>query len=145
MRLNREVGDAWMVAIGHNNLGNATRELGDHAAARAHYAAALAAYRDYDDRWALAFLLEDMGILAARSGDPVAAHEALGVAAALRDEIGAARAPALEEQLRTALAEARAAIGSDAVEAATTRGRERGAGAIDDLVRRICAEPPASG
>ena len=32
MRLNREVGDAWMVAISHNNLGNALRGLGDYAA-----------------------------------------------------------------------------------------------------------------
>ena len=34
MRLNREVGDAWMVAIGHNNLGNAARGLGDRDRAR---------------------------------------------------------------------------------------------------------------
>ena len=34
MRLNREVGDSWMVAISHNNLGNANRGLGDYAAAR---------------------------------------------------------------------------------------------------------------
>ena len=65
MLLSREVGDAWMVAICHNNLGNATRGLGDYEAARRHYADSLRAYRDYDDRWALAFLLEDIGILAA--------------------------------------------------------------------------------
>src|SRR5207244_657652 len=50
MQLSRQVGDTWMVANCHNNLGNATRGLGDHAAARAHYAESLRAYRDYDDR-----------------------------------------------------------------------------------------------
>ena len=65
MRLNREVGDAWMVAISDNNLGNATRGLGDFDAAQHHYAESLRAYREYDDKWALAFLVEDIGQLAA--------------------------------------------------------------------------------
>ncbi|HEX2766965.1 MAG TPA: tetratricopeptide repeat protein [Candidatus Limnocylindria bacterium] len=138
MRLNREVGDAWMVAIGHNNLGNATRELGDLDAARQHYAAALAAYREYDDRWALAFLLEDMGILAARAGDPIAAHEALGVADRMRDEIESPRAPALEEQLETALRDAHRAVGAEAADEARARGRALDAAAIQELGRRIC-------
>ena len=137
MRLNREVGDAWMVAIGHNNLGNATRGLGDLGAARAHYAAALEAYRDYDDRWAMAFLLEDMGILAALGGDAAAAHEALGVAERLRGEIDSPRAPALEEELGTALAEARAALGEEAAQAALARGRTMDADAVEELARRI--------
>ena len=37
--------------------------LGEHAAASGHYAASLAACRDYGDRWALAFLLEDIAVL----------------------------------------------------------------------------------
>ena len=138
MRLNREVGDAWMVAIGHNNLGNATRGLGDLAAAREHYAAALEAYRDYDDRWAMAFLLEDMGILAALGGDAAAAHEALGVAERMRGEIDSPRAPALDEELGAALAEARAALGEESAEAALARGRTMDADAVEELGRRIC-------
>jgi class 3 adenylate cyclase/tetratricopeptide (TPR) repeat protein len=139
MRLNREVGDAWMVAIGHNNLGNATRGLGDLDAARAHYGAALEAYRNYDDRWAMAFLLEDMGILAAMTGDPVAAHEAIGAAERMRDEIESPRAPALEEELATALAKARSALGDEAAEAALARGRAMESAAVEELGRRICA------
>ncbi len=138
MRLNREVGDAWMVAIGHNNLGNATRGLGDLDAAREHYGAALEAYRDYDDRWAMAFLLEDMGILAASAGDPEAAHEAIGVAERMRGEIESPRAPALEEELATALADARSALGDKAAEAAIARGRAMEPEAIEELGRRIC-------
>jgi class 3 adenylate cyclase/tetratricopeptide (TPR) repeat protein len=137
MRLNREIGDAWMVAIGHNNLGNATRGLGDIDAARTHYGSALEAYRDYDDRWAMAFLLEDMGILAAQSGDAEAAHEAIGVAERMRGEIESPRAPALEEELATALAEARTAIGDDAAEAALARGRAMSAADVEELGRRI--------
>ncbi len=138
MRLNREVGDAWMVAIGHNNLGNATRGLGDLAVAREHYGAALAAYLDFDDRWAMAFLLEDMGILAARSGDPQAAHEAIGVAERMRGEIESPRAPALEEELAAFLADARAAIGDEAAEAAVARGRAMDLEGVAALGERIC-------
>ena len=93
MRLNREVGDAWMVAISDNNLGNATRGLGDFDAARHHYAESLRAYREYDDKWALAFLVEDIGQLAALCGDAERAFELVGAADALRDEIGTPRAP----------------------------------------------------
>lgn len=141
MRLNREVGDAWMVAIVHNGLGNATRGLGDLGATREHYAAALAAYRDYDDKWATAILLEDMGILAALSGDAAAAHEALGVAERMRGEIDSPRPPALEEELATALAEARASIGDEAAEAAVARGRAMTADGVDELGRRISGHP----
>ena len=106
MLLNREVGDPWMVAIVHNNLGNATRGLGDYDAARGHYADSLRAYRDYDDRWALAFLLEDIGVLAALSGDAPPALELIGAADALRESIGAPRAPSLDEEIREQMAPA---------------------------------------
>ena len=65
MALNREVGDAWMVALSDHNLGNANRELGEHALARRHYAASLVAYRSYEDAWALVFLLEDVAVMLA--------------------------------------------------------------------------------
>ena len=105
MRINREVGDTWMIAICNNNLGNATRGLGDYAAARRHYADSLRAYHDYDDRWALAFLLEDIGVLAALTGDAASALELVGAADALRDAIGAPRAPALEQEMQRQLAD----------------------------------------
>ena len=112
-----------MVAIGHNNLGNATRGLGDHAAAGTQYAVSLLAYQEYDDRWALAFLLEDIGVLAARLGDPTRAFEAIGAADTLRREIDSPRSPSLEEELATALASTRATLGGPAADAAVERGR----------------------
>lgn len=122
MRLNREVGDAWMVANCHNNLGNATRGLGEYDAACAHYAQALRAYRDYDDKWALAFLLEDVGLLAALRGDAASGLELIGAAEAIREAIGAPRAPSLEQELARQLAAA-AALPEDERAASLARGR----------------------
>jgi adenylate cyclase len=110
MLLNREVGDTWMVAICQNNLGNATRGLGDYETARRHYAEGPRAYRDYDDRWALAFLLEDIGILAALSGDPQSALALIGAADASREAIGAPRAPSLEQAIAQQIGPAVAAL-----------------------------------
>ena len=44
MRLNREVGDLWMVAIAHNNLGNALRGQGDLEQAAFHLGESLTGY-----------------------------------------------------------------------------------------------------
>jgi tetratricopeptide (TPR) repeat protein len=137
MRLNREVGDSWMVAISHNNLGNANRGLGDFAGARRHYADSLRAFRDYDDQWALAFLLEDVAVLAALEGRPEPALELLGAADALRDATGSPRGDALENEIDRRLQAVYATLG----ERASTE-RARGA-ALDlpaalDLALAVC-------
>jgi class 3 adenylate cyclase/tetratricopeptide (TPR) repeat protein len=113
MRLNLDVGDPWMVAITHNNLGNANRGLGDESAARSSYAASLRAYIERDDRWALAFLLEDIASLAAQVGAGEHALRLLGAADSLREEIGAPRSPALEEELSLRLAPVMEAVGAE--------------------------------
>ena len=122
MRLNREVGDSWMVAISHNNLGNANRGLGDYAAARRDYAASLRAHLEHDDSWALAFLLEDVGRLAALTGDPQLALELLGAADALREEIGVPRTASLEQEILRDVDPAIAALTSDQQGAARYTG-----------------------
>ena len=129
MQLCREVGDAWMVAIGHNNLGNATRGLGDYASARKHYAASLLAYRDYGDRWALAFLLEDIAVLAALTRDASTALELLGAADVLRSAIGAPRAPSVDEEITAQIAESVSRL----TEADRLSARARGQGWTLDL------------
>jgi class 3 adenylate cyclase/tetratricopeptide (TPR) repeat protein len=138
MRLNREVGDSWMVAISHNNLGNANRGLGDLASARRHYADSLRAYRDYDDQWALAFLLEDVALLAALDGRPEPALELLGAADALRESIGSPRGDALEHELDRRLQPARDALGAEAATAARNRGAELEPAAVFDLALAAC-------
>jgi hypothetical protein len=137
MRLNREVGDSWMVAISHNNLGNANRGLGDYAAAAREYAACLNAHRQHDDRWALAFLLEDVSRLAALTGEPVRALELLGAADGLREQIGAPRAAALEQEIASDLDPATAAIGPQECADARARGRELDASAAIDAALEL--------
>jgi len=122
MLLSREVGEDWMVAVCHNNLGNATRGLGDYASARRHYAESLRGYRVYDNRWYLAFLLEDIGILAALEGEARSALELIGAADASREAIGAPRAPSLEEEIGKQIAPAVANL----TESERLADRERG-------------------
>ena len=140
MQINREVGDTWMVAICHNNLGNATRGLGDYAAARTHYAGSLRAYRDYDDRWALAFLLEDIGVLAALTGDATPALELVGATDAIREAIGAPRAPSLEQEMERQLAAAVSALSGEQRDAARARGRSLDLAAAVDRALGVCAK-----
>ena len=60
-----EIGDAQMLAIARHSLANVYRALGQGDEARPLFAASLETYRRLDDRWGLAFLLEDIGILVA--------------------------------------------------------------------------------
>jgi predicted ATPase len=126
MRLNEEVGDAWMVAVSHNNLGNAHRGLGDAAAARAHYAASAEAYRAYGDRWAAAFLLEDVAVLAAKDSQAVLAVELLGAADQMREEIDTPRADALDADLQHKVIDSDATLSAASRLAARERGRAWG-------------------
>jgi tetratricopeptide (TPR) repeat protein len=145
MRLNLEVGDPWMVAIGHNNVGNALRGLGNHVEAAAHYATGLRTNRDLDDRWALGFLLEDVAILAAQTGEPERAFTLLGAAETLRAETGTPRGPSLEEELASHLAAAREEVGSEAAAAAVARGRTTDLAAALDLALAVCNQEPETG
>ena len=138
MRIGREVGDTWVVANCHNNLGNATRGLGDYAAARVHYAESLRAYRDYDDRWALAFLLEDVGVLAALGGDAVAALDLVGATDAIREAIGAPRAPSLAQELEAQLAAAVAALPEAERNAGRAHGRTLDVRAAIERALAVC-------
>jgi class 3 adenylate cyclase/tetratricopeptide (TPR) repeat protein len=139
MRLNREVGDTWMVALAHNNLGNANRSLGDLEAARGHYAESVATYRRYGDHWAMAFLLEDVAQLAALSGESHRALELVGAADRLREEIGAARAAALEEHVAAATELAGASLSPAEREAALARGRALSLDGAADVALELCA------
>jgi class 3 adenylate cyclase/tetratricopeptide (TPR) repeat protein len=140
MLLARQVGDTWMIANCHNNLGNAMRGFGDYAAARAHYADSLRAYRDYDDRWSLTFLLEDIGVLAGRSRDAPSALELIGAADALREAIGAPRAPSTEREIQTQLAAAVAELSGENQVACRERGRALELAAAVERALEVCRE-----
>ena len=138
MVLNREVGDAWMVAICENNLGNATRGLHDYEAARNYYAESLRAYRAYDDRWALAFLLEDIAILAALCQSASPALELLGAADALREAIGAPRAPSRVKEIDEQLAVALVALSQAERQKCRDQGRSLEAGIALEYALAFC-------
>ena len=112
--------------------------LGEYEPARGHYADSLRAFRVYDDKWALAFLLEDIGIFAAVSGDARAALELIGAADALRDAIGAPRAPSLQEEIAKALAAVATALSEDERHLCTTRGRSLDLAAAIERALDLC-------
>ena len=117
LRLRRETGDPWMIALGEHNLGILTRSQGELDATRELFAGALSVYREHGEKWALAFMLEDVAVLAVLAGEPELALHLAGAGAALRDEIGAPRGQADQEELDAQLAPAREELGERAEEA----------------------------
>ena len=114
LRLRRETGDPWMIALGEHNLGNLTRAEGDYDTTLELYGSSLATLRDHGDKWALAFILEDVAALAVLLGEPAVALRVAGAAAAVREETGAPRAQADQEELDAQLAPAREVLGQRA-------------------------------
>jgi hypothetical protein len=78
--------------------------------------------RDLGDRWAIAYLLEDLGILAALTGSAERAVMLVGAATSLRTAIGAPLPPADRTRLDELIAPARQTLGS-AAETCEHRGR----------------------
>jgi hypothetical protein len=134
-----------MVALVHNNLGNATRGIGDYETASRHYADALRAYRNYDDRWALAFLLEDIGVLAALDADPCAALGLIGAADAAREVIGAPRAPSLETEIKKKLAPSIVQLSERERTECRARGRALDISAAIDYALDVTVTPRRAG
>jgi hypothetical protein len=144
MRLATEVGDRWVVAVGHHNLGNALVGLGEHGAAGPEFLHALRAYEDYGDHWSLALLAEDMVLMALAKGQREQAVELLGATDALRERIDAPRTPAVTAALDAAFA------GSADESAPTTdpsyaRGRALDDDAVSELLRDAGRSPAPRG
>jgi tetratricopeptide (TPR) repeat protein len=135
LRLRREMGDPWMIALGEHNLAILDRAQGDLERARALFASALPVYRDQGEKWGMAFMLEDVAVLAALLSEPEVAIRLAGAGSALRDEIGAPRGPADQEELDRQLAPAREALGGQAEEL-WGEGRSLG---LDDAIRQALA------
>jgi tetratricopeptide (TPR) repeat protein len=117
-----EIGDRFNIAIGHNNLGNALRQLGEAGRAGEEYAAAVAGYQELDDRWGFAFLLEDVALLAAASGQGEDAMRLIGAADTLRGEIRAPREESLEREIAAGMQDVHAATSSEDAERAGREG-----------------------
>ncbi len=128
-----------MVALSHHNLANAARDLGDHTEARSHYAASLRIYRDYDDRWALGMLLDDLVLAVAQAGiePPERMFEVLGVADRLREETESARDTDSEQALAEAARRCAPGLTPDEQLAARERGRSLVAAAALELALKL--------
>ncbi|HET9680538.1 MAG TPA: AAA family ATPase [Candidatus Limnocylindrales bacterium] len=133
-----EIGDRFNITVSQHNLGNALRGLGEPNDAGAQFAAAMAAYRELDDRWGIAFLLEDVAALAADLGEDREAFRLLGAAESLRNEIGAARAATLVEELKATLAAARSRLGPEAADDAERQGSTLDLEHAIALALRVC-------
>jgi class 3 adenylate cyclase/tetratricopeptide (TPR) repeat protein len=140
LELRRETGDPSKIALGEHNLGLLTRSQGDFAITRRLFAGALGVYREQDDRWALAFMLEDVAVLASLLGEPELALRLAGAGAALRAETGAPRGRADQEELDGQLAPARDALQADA-EVAWDAGRASGLEAAVQAALALCERP----
>jgi tetratricopeptide (TPR) repeat protein len=114
LELRRETGDPSKIALGQHNLGLLTRAQADFGTTRKLFAGALGVYREQGDRWALAFMLEDVAVLATLLDEPALALRLAGAGAALREQTGAPRGPADQEELDGRLAPAREALGERA-------------------------------
>jgi hypothetical protein len=68
--LQREIGDPQMLANFLSNLGDAARELSDLDAAAMSYAESLTLAEEVDELWLIAYLLEDVAMLAASRARP---------------------------------------------------------------------------
>jgi tetratricopeptide (TPR) repeat protein len=141
--LAREIGDRFNIAIGQNNLGNALRLLGEWRAAGEQYAAAVAGYRELDDRWGFAFLLEDVALLAAGSSQGEDAFRLIGAADTLRSEIGAPREASLDRDIAAGMAPARDSVPVVDAERAAAEGAALGIEDAIALVLRVCSRAGA--
>ncbi len=123
LAISREIGDRAMISHSIRTLADGYRNAGNYPRAAELYAEAIRAYRDLGNEFELGFILEDVGVLCARSLGGVAGFELLGAAEAARARVGSPRPPALEAELLTQFAEAREAVGSEAADQAIERGR----------------------
>jgi hypothetical protein len=79
---------------------------------------------EYNDRWAMAYLLEDMGCLACLQAQPERALHLVGAAEALRQAIGSPRTDAEQHTLDGLLENARVALGEPAASQRLEEGRK---------------------
>jgi tetratricopeptide (TPR) repeat protein len=130
----RSLGDRRSVALELHNLGHATRQLGDSAAAAERFHESLALAVDVKHERLVGYCLLDFAGLAVDDGRADRAAWLVGASDALFAAIGAAHDPEYEEEREAAASAAERAVGREAFE----RGYEAGsavAGEPDRLAR----------
>lgn len=123
LTIRREVGDRWGVAISIHGLGLAAFHQGDYPAARAFYVESLTMLQSMEDHWGIARALGTIATLARHEEHYERAARLWGAASALRENIGAAVAPNLRDELEREIAATREVLGEAEFVAAWEEGR----------------------
>ena len=106
------------------NLGNALRGQGNYTDAYPLYTESLYINRELGDRWMLAYLLENIGVLLALQGNAEHAMQLAGAAATLRETLGIPLTPTEKSQLEDALEPVRRTMGEAAAANAWEIGQQ---------------------
>jgi predicted ATPase len=118
----REVNDRWGIAGSLADLGNLTREQGDYTASEELYRESLGLFRELEHKRGIARALESFAALAAARADAERALRLAGVAAALRQSIGASLTVAEQKKLDKHLEPVRTKLSIAAARAAWLEG-----------------------
>ncbi len=138
VRLSREADDLYSLEMMLLNRGGAALFVGDLEHAKADYLEALRIAHRIDDRVAQYALLDSLGCVAARSGQPRLAARLLGAAETVRTQAGASLIPILAPLISEAEESATAALGASKFEAEVNAGKRLNR---DDAIRLALGDP----
>lgn len=137
----RELNDRWGMAGSLTDLGNLVREQGDFAASDGMYRESLVLFQELGHKRGMARLLECFACSAAAQAQPERALKLAGVAAALRQTIGAPLTSAEQTKLELSLSAARHKLTMTGSRTAWLEGWVMPVEmAINDLLRPASAE-----
>ena len=118
----RQVNDRWGIAGSLVDLGNLTREQGDYAASEAMYRESLRLFLELGHKRGIARILESFAAAAAARSQTEQALRLAGIAAALRQTIGAPLSAAEQARHEHNLDAARSSLSTEAGRAAWLEG-----------------------
>jgi ATP/maltotriose-dependent transcriptional regulator MalT len=138
VRLSREVGDLYSLEMMLLNAGGAALITGDLERAKGYHMEALKIAQRIDDRVAQYVLLDELGCVAAGSGQARLAAQLLGAAETVRTQAGASLIPILAPLIAMAEASATAALGASKFQAEMNAGKRL---SRDESIRLALGEP----
>jgi predicted ATPase/DNA-binding NarL/FixJ family response regulator len=142
VRLSREVGDLYSLEMMLLNAGGAALITGDLKQAKGYHMEALNLAQRIDDRVAQYVLLDELGCVAAGSGQARLAAQLLGAAETVRTQAGASLIPILAPLIAMAEASATAALGASKFQAEMNAGKRL---RRDEAIRLALGEPARNG
>ncbi len=142
VRLSREVGDLYSLEMMLLNAGGAALITGDLEQAKSSHMEALKIAQVIDDRVAQYVLIDELGCVAAGSGQARLAAQLLGAAETVRTQAGARLIPILAPLLAQAEASGSAALGAPKFQAEMNAGKRL---SRDEAIRLGLGEPTRDG